>query len=116
MEGTGRHGKEDGEFLVTEHRGADSGCGPSLPLPTKAHITDLYWHSPEVWAQEEKPHELVGVDGNQVTDLPCSHFPHGQVGGRQVHDFIVNLGLEMRAAWFTFVIIIPIITPDATRL
>lgn len=89
---------------------------PPLLLPTKARITYLYWHSPEVWAQEEKPHELVGVDGNQVTDLPGSHFPHGQIGGGQVHDFIVNLGLETRAAWFTFVIILLITTPDATHL
>lgn len=89
---------------------------PPLSPPTKAHSTHLHWHSPEVWAQEEKPHELVGVDGNQVTDLPRSHLPHGQVGGGQVHDFIVNLGLETRAAWFTLVIIILITTPDATHL
>lgn len=77
VEGTGKHGKEDGELLVTEHIPAHAGSVPPLPFPTKACIPYLYWHSPEVWAQEEKPHELVGVDGNQVTDLPSRHFPHG---------------------------------------
>lgn len=88
-----------------------------LPTPDKAHISYLYWHGPEIWAQEEKPHELVGVDGYQVTDLPGCHFPHGQVGGGQVHNFIVNLGLEMRVECFTVVIINPLITtPDAVCL
>lgn len=87
-----------------------------LPAPPrKAHIAYLYWHSPEVWAQKEKPHELVRVNGNQVTDLPSSHFPHGQVGGGQVHNFIVNLGLKMRAECFTFVIIIILITTPVIR-
>ena len=88
-----------------------------LPPPPQTHIPYLYWHGPKVWAQEEKPHELVGVDGNQVADLPSCHVPHGQVGGGQVHNFIVNLGLEMRAEYFTFVIIIILIClPDAMCL
>lgn len=34
-----------------------------------------------------------------------------------MHNFIVNLGLEMRAEYCTFVIIIiPVTTPDATCL
>lgn len=65
------------ELLVTEYIPADSGLGLLLLLPTKTQGPYLYWHSPEVWAQEEKPHELVGVDGNQVTDLPSSHLSHG---------------------------------------
>ena len=77
MEGTGKSGKGDSELLVTEHVPADSGLGPLLLLPTKTQVPYLYWHGPEVWAQEEKPHELVGIDGNQVTDLPSSHLPHG---------------------------------------
>lgn len=78
---------------------------PSPIPPPQPYIQYLYWHSPEVWAQEEKPHELIGVDGHQVADLPSSHFPHGQVGGGQVHNFIINLGLEARAECFTFIII-----------
>ena len=66
---------EDGRLLATGHAPADSIL--CLPTPNKAHVPYLYWHGPEVWAQEEKPHELVGVDGYQVTDLPGCHFPHG---------------------------------------
>lgn len=55
---------------------------------------------------------MVGVDGHQVADLPGGHFPHGQVGGGQLHDFIVNLGLEKRAEGYTFVTTISVTTPD----
>lgn len=57
---------------------------------------------------------MVGVDGNQVTDLAGGHLPHGQVGGRQVHNFIVNLGLEMTAENFSVVSIITLLGDPKT--
>lgn len=56
----------------------------------------LNWHGPQVGAQEEEPHELVGIDGDQVADLPHCQLPHGNVGCAQAHDFVVDFGLSGR--------------------
>lgn len=50
----------------------------------------LYRHGPEVGAEEEEPHQLVGFYGNQVVYLPQSHLPHRHVGGGQSQDFVVD--------------------------
>lgn len=50
----------------------------------------LYGHGPQIGAEEEEPHELVGLYGNQVVDLSQCHLPHRHVGGGQTQDFVVN--------------------------
>lgn len=50
----------------------------------------LYRHGPQVGAEEEEPHELVGLYSHQVVDLPQRHLPHRHVGGGQTQDFVVN--------------------------
>lgn len=54
----------------------------------------LYWHSPKIRAKEEKPHQLICIYSNQVTDLTCSHFPHGHIGSWQQHNLVVNFCLK----------------------
>jgi len=51
-------------------------------------------HGPQVGAEEEEPHQLVGFYGNQVVDLPQGHLTHGHVGGGQPED-LVDHGLEV---------------------
>lgn len=47
-------------------------------------------HCPQIGAQEEEPHQLIGLYSHQVVDLPQSHLPHRHVGGGQTQDFVVN--------------------------
>lgn len=49
----------------------------------------LHRHGPEVGAEEEKPHQLVGLYSNQVVDLSQGHLTHGHVGSGQTKDFVV---------------------------
>lgn len=56
----------------------------------------LNWHCEQVGTQEEEPHQLVGVYGNEVADLPHCHSPHGHVGGAETHYFIEDLRLEVK--------------------
>ena len=58
-------------------------------------VPHLDWHCPQVGAEEEEPHQLVGFYGDQVVDLPQGHLPHGHVGGGQPQDFVVDHGLEV---------------------
>lgn len=60
--------------------------------------TYLHRHGPQVGAEEEKPHQLVGLYSHQVVDLPQCHFPHRHVGGGQTQDFVVyhRLGNETK--------------------
>lgn len=53
----------------------------------------LYRHGPQVRKEEEEPHELVGVDGDQVADLCDSQLAHRHVGRAQAHDLVVDLRL-----------------------
>lgn len=54
----------------------------------------LYRHGPQVGTEEEEPHQLIGLYGNQVVDLPQRHLAHRHVGGGQTQDFVVNHRLE----------------------
>lgn len=55
-----------------------------------AFSTHLHRHGPQVGAEEEEPHQLVGLYSHQVVDLPQRHLPHGHVGCGQTKDFVVN--------------------------
>lgn len=61
------------------------------------HVSNLHWHGPQVRTEEEEPHELVGIYGNQVTNLSDGEFSHGHVGSAQAQDFVVDfcLGRKM---------------------
>lgn len=50
----------------------------------------LHGHGPQVGAEEEEPHQLIGLYGDQVVDLPQRHLAHGHVGGGQAQDLVVN--------------------------
>ena len=52
-------------------------------------------HGPQVGAEEEEPHQLVGFYGDEVVNLPQGHLPHGHVGGGQPQDLVVDHGLEV---------------------
>lgn len=56
--------------------------------------TYLNRHCKQVGAQEEKPHQLIGVYGDKVANLPHCHSSHRHVGGAEAHDLIEDLGLE----------------------
>ena len=53
-------------------------------------------HGPQVGAEEEEPHQLVGFYGDQVVDLPQGQLAHGHVGGGQTQDLVVDHGLVGR--------------------
>lgn len=55
----------------------------------------LNWHCEQVGTQEEEPHQLVSVYGDEVANLANRHSPHGHVGGAETHYFIENLCLEV---------------------
>lgn len=58
-----------------------------MPKSTASHLDR---HGPQVWAEEEEPHQLVGLYSNQVVYLSQCHLPHRHVGGRQTQDLVVN--------------------------
>lgn len=43
-----------------------------LTAAVDKRVSHLYWHGPQVRTEEEEPHELVGIDGNQIADLSDS--------------------------------------------
>lgn len=43
-----------------------------LTLAVDKRVSHLYWHGPQVRTEEEEPHELVGIYGNQIADLTNS--------------------------------------------
>lgn len=59
------------------------------------HVSYLYGHSPQVGTEKEEPHELVGIDGNEVANLSYSELAHGHVGCAQTHDLVVDFGLRI---------------------
>lgn len=56
----------------------------------KSRSAHLHRHGPQVGAEEEEPHQLVGLYSNQIVDLTQRHLPHRHVGGGQAQDFVVN--------------------------
>lgn len=56
----------------------------------KDRLNHLHRHGPQVGTKEKEPHQLVGLYGYQIVNLPQSHFPHRHAGGGQVQDFVVN--------------------------
>lgn len=58
----------------------------------------LYRHGPQVGTEEEEPHQLIGLYGHQVVDLPQRHLAHRHVGGGQTQHFVVNHRLETETA------------------
>lgn len=60
----------------------------------KSISAHLYRHGPQVRTEEEEPHELVGIYGNQVADLGNSQLSHGHVGRAHAHDLVVDFCLE----------------------
>lgn len=56
----------------------------------RCSLTYLHRHGPQVGAEEQEPHQLVGLYGNQVVDLPQCHLTHWHVGGGQTQDLVVD--------------------------
>lgn len=54
----------------------------------------LNWHGAQIGAKEKEPHQLVGVYGDQVSNLSRCHVSHGQVRRAETHNLVVDFCLR----------------------